>query len=203
MSRVIWNVVALASLVLIAFMATGTATAETTTYTDCRVREVVDGDTFKCAYRKSENVMGVITVRVRLIDTPESQKWWHKASGTWKPAECWGKVAKNAATSKLLDQYVTVVSHGKDAQGRHLADAVMADGVNFGHWMLAEGHAAIYKANPYLDPEDSISWAAREAGKGMWGGCANPPGHNGRLPLEPPQVAVTPTPTPVVEGCSA
>lgn len=162
----------------------------TTTYPNCTVTSVTDGDTFKCR----PNGGTAITVRVRLIDTPEKQTWYRKSDGTWQPAECWGKEAASAAYNRLIGKVVTVVSHGLDAHGRHLGDVLMADGSNFNHWMLDRGHAAVSKMQKgYLDPEDAISWAAREAKRGMWGACSKP-GHNGRLPMAP--LAVEPAPAP-------
>lgn len=176
-------IIALAAVVL----GAATADAEVTTFEDCAVTSVTDGDTFKCRYLKPNGYYSIITVRVRLIDTPEASRWYHKGSGTWRPAECWGATAKGKARYWLDGATVTVESHGLDGNGRHLGEVILASGQNFGHIMLRQGHAAIYKANGYLDAEDPLSMEAKDAGRGMWGGCANPPGHNGRHPLPPPE----------------
>jgi endonuclease YncB( thermonuclease family) len=182
--RLIWSAVALAAIVLIALAGVGRGVAAETTYANCRVSRVVDGDTFVCRYPKPNGKYATITVRVRVIDTPEASRWYSKRLGSMQPAECWGKEASSAAYGRLRSETVTIVSYGLDSHGRHLADVYMADGTRFEHWMLAEGHAAIYKGyKTYLSPEDGISRAAKSAGKGMWGSCPNPPGHNGRQPM--------------------
>jgi micrococcal nuclease len=181
MKRAAWAGVALAALGLIALAGSGEGRAAGA-YTGT-VSRVTDGDTFKLRYLKPNGRYASITVRVRQIDTPEASRWLHRGSGERRPAECWGRQATEAAKAKLLGKPVTVTSYGLDKQGRHLADVVLADGTDFGHWMLAEGHAAIYRGQKeYLDPEDALSWAAREAGRGMWS-CAKAPGHNGRHPM--------------------
>jgi endonuclease YncB( thermonuclease family) len=192
--------VAIGLMMGLALLAPEPASATPTTYTGT-VTKVTDGDTFTVRYLKPNGRYASIVVRSRAIDTPERTTWFHKASGTTKPAECWGPEAAAIAKSTLLGKSVTVVSYGLDAHGRHLAETTLPSGVRFEHWMLEQGHAAIYKGQKQrLDPEDAISWAAREANRGMWGKCGVP-GHNGRLPMAPESVAALAPPPVLLVPC--
>lgn len=101
-------------LILVLALATPPAAAQL----ECRVTNIVDGDTFDC---------GDARIRPRCIDTPErGQTGWEAANGH--------------AFSLLHKKKVTLVGpYRVDGFGRLVADVQMSGGQNFSQAMQALG----------------------------------------------------------------
>jgi micrococcal nuclease len=129
------------------------------------VTRVVDGDTI---------IVGLSgqSVRIRLIgiDTPETV-------APDRPVQCYGPEASRFTTSRLQGREVRLEFDVErlDRYGRTLA-YVWADGELFNEVLVREGFATVTTYPPnvrYVDRFVAAQRAAREAGRGFWGACAD------------------------------
>jgi micrococcal nuclease len=139
------------------------------------VVDVVDGDTVEVAHR------GGVTVRVIGIDTPETV-----APG--EPVECGGPAASATAETLLSGRRVRLVfdpTQGRtDTYGRTLAYLRVPNVGDFGLAMIERGRAAEYTYDAAYQRQAIYRAAetrARQAGRGLWGGCGGID-----VPLYPP-----------------
>jgi micrococcal nuclease len=136
---------------------------------DAVVVRVVDGDTIRA------RVGGAADERVRLIgiDTPESVK-------PNTPVQCFGREA-SARTKALLPPGTPVRLvrdvEARDRYGRLLAYVYRrADGLFVNLALVEDGYAVPYTFPPNVAHADEFvaaARAAREAGRGLWSGCAD------------------------------
>ncbi|MCO7127629.1 thermonuclease family protein [Sporolactobacillus shoreicorticis] len=127
-----------------------------------KVTKVVDGDTFQVLYQKK-----VTTVRVLLIDTPETH---HPKLGV----QPYGPEA-SAQAHRLLDGKTVTLelakNGGRDKYGRLLA-YVFVDGKSFESLQLAGGLARVAYVYPpntkYIDQYQSVENQARAEKIGIW-----------------------------------
>lgn len=153
-----------------------------------RVTEVVDGDTIKV----TDPALGVVTVRVLGIDTPETVKPKFTVG-------CFGPEATTYATEALDGQAVTVTldpgQDETDRYGRTLAYLTLPDGSDYGVEAVRAGFAKnyVYDDRPVAkQPEIAAAeQAAKTAGAGLWG-----PACNGDTDSEPIPASAAPEPAP-------
>lgn len=126
------------------------------------VRHVIDGDTFVTGDDERVRVIG--------FDAPEA--------GGYRPVECGGREASEAARRLLEGRTVTLTSDPTQAErdrfDRLLAHVELPDGRDLGEVMLREGHAEVYRAAGRFegrDAYDAAQSAARRDGVGLWGRC--------------------------------
>jgi len=141
----------------------------------CKVKKVVDGDTFHCAINGDE-----ITVRLIGVDTPESKpnpKAKRDVEKTGIPMEEMIKMGKEAAefTKRLIPPGTTVKLETDvqitDKYGRVLAYAWLPDGRMLNEVLVREGYAQVYTVPPNVKYQElflSAQREAREKGKGLW-----------------------------------
>jgi micrococcal nuclease len=128
-----------------------------------RVLEVVDGDTIRVDLEGRET-----SIRIIGIDTPE-------VDGPFTRAECFGSEASRYTRSLLEGREVGLEFDVErtDRYGRTLA-YVWVDGENVSERILRDGYAVQVTYPPnvrYVDVLRSAQRGAREAGRGLWGGC--------------------------------
>ncbi|BBN99566.1 hypothetical protein St703_22710 [Sporolactobacillus terrae] len=127
-----------------------------------KVIKVVDGDTFQVLYQKK-----VVTVRVLLIDTPETH---HPSLGV----QPYGPEASSNAHKLLDGKTVTLElakNGGRDKYGRLLA-YVFVDGRSFEALQLAAGLARVAYVYPpntkYVDQFRAVEQQAKTKRLGVW-----------------------------------
>lgn len=158
-----------------------------------KVVEVVDGDTIKVSLAgKTE------TVRVIGIDTPE-------VVDPREPVQCFGREASAKAKELLSGQQVRLVSDptqgDRDKYNRLLRYVDLADGTDFGLWMVANGYAHEYTYNIPYQRQAQYKAAYREAREkslGFW--APETCGGDTKKPAGAGGVTATPTPPPRTSG---
>src|SRR5690242_18902456 len=88
---------------------------------------VLDGDTIEVLHNGKAQ-----RVRLQGIDCPEK-------------GQPYGNNAKQATSSLVFAQDVTLDIHGKDKYGRVLADVLLADGSNVNHTLVKDGWCWWYR----------------------------------------------------------
>jgi len=131
-----------------------------------KVLAVIDGDTIELRIGKQKEI-----VRLIGIDTPETV---HPK----KPVECFGPEASSYLTS-LLPQGTTVTI-SRDIEARDYYGRLLlyihreSDGLFVNRHLIETGHALAFPFKPntrYAGEFASHSYAAREAGAGLWSAC--------------------------------
>lgn len=130
---------------------------------EAKVVEVVDGDTIKVSLAgKTE------TIRIIGIDTPE-------VVDPRQPVQCFGREASAKAKELLSGQQLRLVPDptqaDRDRYNRLLRYVEMADGTDFGLWMIANGYAHEYTYEIPYQRQAQYKAAyreAREKGLGFW-----------------------------------
>ena len=127
------------------------------------VTRVVDGDTAEVMLDGRE-----VDVRFIGIDTPESV-------APDQPIECFGEEASAYAESRIEGRTVRLEYDVErtDRYGRTLAYVWIGDEL-FNETLVAEGYALVTTYPPnvkYVGRFVAAQRAAREAGRGLWGGC--------------------------------
>lgn len=140
-------------IVIVIFLSTeqrfSTLNDDRSSFSDCRVLHVIDGDSIKV------NCQGrALNLRLQHIDAPEISQ------------SPWGRRAEHALT-KLLEQHVDVSLHGKDIYGRYLA-ALTQQGLDINLALVQQGYARVYSR--YQPPESykKAMQAAKSQGLGIW-----------------------------------
>lgn len=112
---------------------------------------VVDGDIVEVLSNQHPE-----RIRLNGIDCPEK-------------GQAFGKRAKQAASALVFGKNVRLQTHGKDRDGRTLADVFLHDGTNVNHTLVKDGWCWW---NQKHAPEDEtlkrLEQDAREAKKGLW-----------------------------------
>lgn len=136
------------------------------------VERVVDGDTVDLSFR------GRPDERARLlgIDTPETVK-------PDAPVECFGPEASARANELMAAGTEVVVQRDAEARDRFGRLLVYVwrrhDGLFVNEALLAGGHATVLSMEPNTTRRAQLAAAeraARGAGAGLWGACAQPSG---------------------------
>ncbi|OHA16764.1 MAG: hypothetical protein A3C79_00320 [Candidatus Taylorbacteria bacterium RIFCSPHIGHO2_02_FULL_45_28] len=136
--------------------------------TPYRVERVLDGDTFMVKIGWHD-----VTIRMLGIDTPETVD-------PRKLVQCYGKEASDETKSLLTGQKVRLKLNPnreeRDRYGRYLAYVYMngANNLFVNEFLLENGYAHEYTyGKPYMYQKEfrEIEKTAKEAGKGLWGGC--------------------------------
>lgn len=127
----------LAGVASVSFVA-GAATPRYGPY-NVSVDRILDGDTFAAVVAVWPGLEYRVNIRVAGIDTPEL-----KAKSECERAMALS--ALNRATELLREAQIVTVDHIKydSFAGRMVAD-VYVDGKSFGHILLSENHARLYK----------------------------------------------------------
>lgn len=130
---------------------------------DVTVTRIVDGDTVELADGRKVRLIG--------IDTPESV---HPS----EPMRCFGPEATRRLAELLpppTDVRLEPDVEATDRYGRTLAYLWRAsDGLHVNRAMVADGFAQVYTVPPNVEHRDELlaaQRAARDAGRGLWGGC--------------------------------
>ena len=157
---------------------------------------VVDGDTIEVRYRGH-----VRDVRLIGVDTPETVH-------PFQPVECYGREASRFTRNALEGRRVRLGFDVErlDRYGRTLA-YVWVRGELFNESLVRKGYAQVATYPPnvrYADRFRAAQREAREAGRGLWGGCpaqgsrdAGSPGRGGggaRCDPSYPEVCIPPPP---------
>lgn len=125
-----------------------------------RVDRIVDGDTVVLTSGER--------IRYILVDTPET---------TNGKNDCWGSQASDHNAAMVLDQMVTLTYdvECEDVYGRLLA-YVEVGGLEVNRTLLESGDACYLHIPPNGDAKaaeyQALETAAKQAGVGMWSGCA-------------------------------
>ena len=116
-----------------------------------KVIAVLDGDQITVVHDRRQQ-----KIRLNGIDSPEVQ-------------QPFGKRAKQFTADRTLGKTVTVVSVGKDRQGRTIADVFLPDGQLLSYLLMKEGLAWWYRQHA-LDNTvlEQLEREARKARKGLW-----------------------------------
>ncbi len=115
-----------------------------------RVIGIADGDTVILLLPSQEE----LKVRLAGIDTPEHGEPYFRA-------------AKQALASRVFQQTVAMEITDWDRYGRAVG-IIRIDGENINAWMVAQGHATVYRRYSH-DPElDRLEASAKAANKGVW-----------------------------------
>lgn len=130
-----------------------------------QVTHVNDGDTIVVnAAGKSE------TVRFIGVDTPETKD-------PRKPVQCYGEQASQHTHSILEGSQVRLEADPQDSDrdkyGRWLRYVYLPDGTLYNAQLISQGYGFAYVVFPFskLDEFRALETAAREQGRGLWGGC--------------------------------
>jgi micrococcal nuclease len=129
------------------------------------VAETIDGDTIRV-----DLPTGRATVRLLGIDTPETHD-------PRRPVQCFGEAAAGYTRQLLTKQSVRLepdpTNSDKDKYGRLLRYVYLPDGTLVNAKLIADGYAFAYTVFPLtkLDEFRALEVEAREANRGLWGGC--------------------------------
>jgi micrococcal nuclease len=154
------------------------------------VAHVADGDTVGLSDGRKIRILG--------IDAPESVK-------PGAPVDCFGPEASAFATATLLNKQVTVTldptQDEVDRYGRTLAYVNLADGRDYSVLAADAGMARsyVYNGRPVQRFPAILraERAAKDAGRGLWRGCApTPPATSSRVPTTAPKPPTTTRPVP-------
>jgi micrococcal nuclease len=133
---------------------------------EAKVSRVIDGDTIEIALDQKNNLNTKETVRLLLVDTPETV---HPE----KPVQPFGKEASDYSKKLLTGKTVQVeldVSD-RDSYGRLLA-YIWLDGKLFNELLIEQGLARVAYIFPpnvkYVDRFQAVQRKAQEAGIGIW-----------------------------------
>jgi micrococcal nuclease len=109
-----------------------------------------DGDTLRMLSGRS-------TIKVRLfgIDAPELGQPFSQASREKLSGLTFGKT-------------IRLISHGKDAYSRQLADVILSDGTNVNHEMVRSGMAFYFRRYARSRELERCEDEARRARRGVW-----------------------------------
>lgn len=128
-----------------------------------KVVAVTDGDTIKVSINGTVKI-----VRMIGIDTPETVD-------PRKPVQCFGKEASNKTRDVLLNQMIELepdpTQGDLDKYQRLIRYVILADGTNFGKYMIEQGYAHEYTYQiPYkYQAEFKVAEKeARENQRGLW-----------------------------------
>ena len=112
---------------------------------------ILDGDTIEVLHNGKAQ-----RVRLHGIDCPEK-------------GQPFGNNAKQATSSLIFAQEVTLQIHGKDKYRRILADVLLADETNVNHLLVKDGWCWWYRKYAADDTTlETLEADAREAKKGLW-----------------------------------
>lgn len=109
-----------------------------------------DGDTLRM-------LSGRNTVKVRLfgIDAPELGQPFSQAS-------------RERLAALTFNKTIRLVSRGKDAYGRQLADVILSNGTNVNHEMVRSGMAFYFRRYVRSNDLERLENEARRARRGVW-----------------------------------
>ena len=130
------------------------------------VDRVIDGDTFTASTETGEDLG---RIRVLGIDTPETAR-------DGQPAQCHAAEASAAATQLLQGQSVQI-SRDPTQDQRDVYDRLLVyvdvEGQDFGHVMLAQGHARLYEGSAIARQREyrDVVTEAKQRNVGLWGNC--------------------------------
>lgn len=118
--------------------------------TKCKVVAILDGDTFNCLTAENKQ----IKVRLKEIDAPEKK-------------QDFGQASKQALSSLIYSQQVTVKAKATDKYGRYLGEVFVND-KNVNKLMVYNGFAWAYRE--YLDDQDylRLQELAKQQKLGLW-----------------------------------
>jgi micrococcal nuclease len=168
--------------------------------TEATVVEVVDGDTIKVSVAGRTE-----TIRIIGIDTPE-------VVDPREPVQCFGREASAKAKELLSGQQVRLVADPtqgeRDKYNRLLRYVDLADGTDYGLWMIANGYAHEYTYNIPYQRQAQYKQAYREAREkslGFWApdtcaGDTTKPAGASATPTKQAAPAATPT-MPTQQNC--
>ena len=112
---------------------------------------VIDGDTIEVMHNGKAQ-----RVRLHGIDCPEK-------------GQPFGNNAKQATSTLIFAQQVTLEIHGKDKYGRVLADVRLADGTSVNQELIKDGRCWWYRQYAPNDTTlEKLETEAIEAGRGLW-----------------------------------
>ena len=112
---------------------------------------VLDGDTIEVLHNKRPE-----RIRLSGIDCPEQR-------------QPFGEKAKQAASALVFGKDVTLRTHGKDKDGRTLANVFLSDGTHINKVLVAKGWCWWYPKNAPMDREmKRLESVARTGKLGLW-----------------------------------
>ena len=112
---------------------------------------ILDGNTVDILSNGKEE-----RIRLRGIDCPEK-------------GQPFGNSARHATAALIYAKNVTIQSHGKDKDGRTLADVVRTDGAHINQELVKAGWCWWYRKYAPTDATlEQLELEAREGRKGLW-----------------------------------
>ncbi|EMZ9726676.1 thermonuclease family protein [Salmonella enterica] len=119
---------------------------------EAKVVKIIDGDTITALDGQNTS----IKIRMYGIDAPESK-------------QAFGQKAKQALSSAIAAQNITVIDHGPDIYGRMLG-TIWLDGYDINASMVDSGYAWVYRfnGNPIVPNYLKFEASAQKAVKGLW-----------------------------------
>ena len=112
---------------------------------------ILDGNTVDILRNGKEE-----RIRLRGIDCPEK-------------GQPFGNSARHATAALIYAKNVTIESHGKDKEGRTLADVVRTDGANINQELVKAGWCWWHRKYAPTDTTlEQLEMEAREGRKGLW-----------------------------------
>ena len=117
-----------------------------------KVVKIIDGDTITALDEQNTS----FKIRLYGIDAPESK-------------QAFGQKAKQALSSAISSQNITVVDHGPDIYGRMLG-TIWLDGYDINASMVDSGYAWVYRfdGNAIVPTYLKFEASAQKAVKGLW-----------------------------------
>ncbi|HCA3292026.1 TPA: thermonuclease family protein [Salmonella enterica subsp. enterica serovar Typhi] len=119
---------------------------------EAKVVKIIDGDTITALDGQNTS----IKIRMYGIDAPESK-------------QAFGQKAKQALSSAIAAQNITVIDHGPDIYGRMLG-TIWLDGYDINASMVDSGYAWVYRfdGNAIVPNYLKFEASAQKAVKGLW-----------------------------------
>ncbi|HEC5165720.1 TPA: thermonuclease family protein [Escherichia coli] len=119
---------------------------------EAKVVKIIDGDTITALDEQNTS----FKIRLYGIDAPESK-------------QAFGQKAKQALSSAISSQNITVVDHGPDIYGRMLG-TIWLDGYDINASMVDSGYAWVYRfdGNAVVPTYLKFEASAQKAVKGLW-----------------------------------